>query len=288
MTPLPASESPVPSDVRDRKARFGELRAALSVAHRNAAPEAFVRVPEAPAGAPAAVAGAPADVLASGLGRLDAAIGGGFPRGAISTLEGGAGASAVALRLLARGTARGLAALVELPAGAGGRLLPAALAAAGIDLERLLVVAAADAAGVSRAVDILLRSAAFNVIVMPPVVLAQTVWTRLTSLAHRADCVLLVAGGDASPELRFFATLRVKLRPHRVRWSGGIGIFATLAGIDVEATVMKHKRAAPGKIAAFSCATFEGGPPLLALRDRILRPAAACDRGRDERRVLAG
>lgn len=243
-----------------RRASLQSLRAALSTGHRAASPAAFTCAEE--------------DLIRSGLGELDAALGGGFPRGIVATLEGppGSGRSALAARLLAGATSGGgLGALIESPAGPEGSFYPPALAAAGVDLQRLLVVPARDAAGVARAADILLRAAAFGVVVIPTVTLKATAWTRLASLAHRANVLLLALGTGASDELRYFASLRVRLQPSHVRWAGGEGLFCTLAGIAVEASVLKHKRAAPGKRARFVCTTFErGGVASEAFRERAL------------------
>jgi protein ImuA len=242
-----------------KREAFAGLRAALESGHRAATPEAFTLADEA--------------VVRTGFGELDAALGGGFPRGTIATLEGpaGSGRSAVAMRLLAAATAGGLGGLIESPAGNEGALYPPALAAAGIDLARLLVVAAQDPSAVARAADILLRSAAFGVVVIPAVTLGATVWTRLASLTHRAGALLIVLGVEASYELRYFASLRVRLRCERVRWAGETGIFNALAGAGAEATVLKHKRAAPGRRAHFARATFESeGVPFVVLREREL------------------
>jgi len=254
--------SPVPLD--QRRATLEGLRAALAAGHRAASPEAFILAEES--------------LVRTGLGTLDAALGGGFPRGVVATLEGaaGSGRSAVAARLLANATAGGgLAAVIEAPAGPEGSFYAPALAAAGVDLERLLVVRAPDAARIARAADILLRSAAFGVVVIPAVSLRATVWTRLASLTHRANALLLAVGSTASDELRYFASLRVRLQSSHVQFAGEGGLFCTVAGIGVEAAVLKHKRAAPGRRAHFSCATFErSGAPLCALRERTVENAA--------------
>lgn len=249
----------LPSSDRKREA-FDGLRAALSVAHRGASPAAFTLAEEA--------------VIRSGLGELDAALGGGFPRGVVATLEGapGSGRSAVLARLLATATAGGaIAALIESPLGPEGAFYPPALVAAGVDLDRLLVVHARDAVAVARAADILLRAAAFSVVAMPTVSLRAAVWTRLASLTHRANALLVAMGGGPSDELRYFASLRVRLEPARVRFAGDDGLFCTLAGLDIEASVLKHKRAVPGRRAHFTCTTFErAGAPLAATRVREL------------------
>ncbi len=248
-----------------RRAALDGLRAALSAGHRAASPEAFTLAEES--------------VVRSGLRELDAALGGGFPRGIVATLEGapGSGRSAVAARLLATATANGgLGALVEFANGPDGAFYPPALAAAGVDLERLIVVTATDAAGVARAADILLRAAAFGVVVIPAVSLRAQAWTRLASLTHRANALLVALGSEASDELRYFASLRIRLQASHVRWSGGDGLFCTLAGIGVDASVLKHKRAAPGKRAHFGCTTFEReGAPLGTLRERTLADISA-------------
>ncbi len=248
-----------------RRAALDGLRAALSAGHRAASPEAFTLAEES--------------VVRSGLRELDAALGGGFPRGIVATLEGmpGSGRSAVAARLLATATASGgLGALVEFSNGPDGAFYPPALAAAGVDLERLIVVTATDAAGVARAADILLRAAAFGVVVIPAVSLRAQAWTRLASLTHRANALLVALGSEASDELRYFASLRIRLQASHVNWSGGDGLFCTLAGIGVDASVLKHKRAAPGRRARFGCTTFErDGAPLGTLRERVLAETSA-------------
>jgi hypothetical protein len=252
---MPLSPSPDP-----RREAFAGLRASLAKSHGGAAPAAF----------------SPADgsLLRTGFPEIDAALGGGIPRGIIATLEGapGSGRSAFAARLLAGATwGGGLGALIESPAGPEGAFYPPALAAAGVALERLLVIPAHDTTGAARAADILLRSAAFGVVAIPMLALPAAAWTRLASLAHRANAVLLALGGEASDELRYFASLRVRLRPRAIRWAGAAGLFGALAGTALEATVLKHKRAAPGKRATFDCTSFEtGNLPVIALRERPL------------------
>ncbi len=240
-----------------RRVAFAGLRAALSAEQRSTAPEAFTLAEES--------------IVRSGLGDLDVVLGGGFPRSAIVTLEGatGSGRSAVAARLLATATANGgLGALIETPAGSEGAFYPPALAAAGVDLDRLLIVHANDAMAVARAADIVLRSAAFGVVVIPMITLRATAWTRLGSLTHHANAVLIVLGEAASDELRYFASLRVRVRAASVHFAGSQGLFCTLAGIGSEAIVLKHKRAVPGKHARFVCTTFEAGAPLGSVRER--------------------
>ncbi len=239
---------------------FAALRERLDLRHRETAAAAFVRSEEA--------------LLRTELEDLDRALGGGFPRGTIATLEGppSSGRSALAARLLAAATRRGLAALI------GVDLFPPALEAAGVRLERLLVVPVHEPAAVARAADIALRSQAFAVVVIPALPggrgTGAATWTRLASLAHRAGALLLAVGDEASAELRYFASLRLETAIERVRWNGPAGHCGELAGYDVRATVRKHKRAAPVGDALVRCESFENRPPLVDLRERALAEAA--------------
>jgi hypothetical protein len=249
-------ESPMPSD-----AAFADLRQALDHRFRDTTAAAFTLAQEA--------------VAASGIAAFDRILGGGFPRGTIGTLEGppSSGRTALAARLLAVATTRGLGAVV------GDALFPPALAAAGVRLERLLIVPTAEPLAAARAADILLRSGAFEVIVIPTLpssrATGSATWTRLASLAHRAGALLLALGNEASGELRYFATVRVETAIERVRWNGPSGHFGELAGYDVRATIRKHKRAAPGLSALIACTTFEDRAPFVALRERTLQNESA-------------
>ena len=143
-------------------------------------------------------------------------------------------------------------------------------------MQRLLVVPTSNDAGAARAADIVLRAGAFGVVVIPTLRLTAQAWTRLAGLAHRANALLLALGPAASDELRYFASVRLRLQSEGVRWNGGSGPFGLLAASDVSATVIKHKRAAPGKTAGFTTLTFEQtGPPLGALRAHALPRSGA-------------
>jgi hypothetical protein len=168
-----------------------------------------------------------------------------FPKGAISTLEGAAssGRSALAAHLLAEATRGGAGAIVSWRDDPGGSFFPPSLQKAGVVLERLLVVRVEKPLDVMRAADILLRSAAFRAIVIPAVSARAAVWSRLASLAHRANAVLVALGCDPCDELRYFASLRVDCALERIDWIGAPGPFRALAGYDVRLDVRKHKRA---------------------------------------------
>ena len=235
---------------------FAALRETLALRHREASAAAFALGDDA--------------VVRTDIAALDRILGGGFPRGTIVALEGtpSSGRSALAARLLAAATSRGLGALI------GDTLFPPALAAAGVKLERLLCVPVTEPVGAARAADIVLRSGAFAVVVIPALPSGRgtgsATWTRLASLAHRANALLVALGVEASSELRYFASVRVGTTIERVRWNGESGHLCELAGYDVRAVVQKHKRAAPGASALFPCTPFEPRPELVAIRERDL------------------
>jgi recombination protein RecA len=235
---------------------FAALRETLDQRHRDASAGAFTRGED--------------EVLRTGLAELDRILGGGFPRGTIAALEGApsSGRSALAARLLAVATSRGLGALI------GTELFPPALAAAGVRLERLMCVPVTDPVGAARAADIVLRSGAFGVVVIPALPSGRgtgsATWTRLASLAHRANTLLVALGVEASSELRYFASVRLETAIERVRWNGASGHLCELAGYDIRATVLKHKRSAPGASTIITCTPFEDRPTLVAIREREL------------------
>lgn len=238
---------------------FAALRERFDRRHRHTTAAAFALGDEA--------------LVRTGVDALDAALGGGFPRGTIGTLEGApsSGRSALAARLLAAATQRGLGAAV------GVDLFPPALAAAGVRLERLLIVRTGEPAEAARAADIVVRSGAFTVVVMPALPSGRgtgaATWTRLASLAHRANALLVALGDEASAELRYFASVRLETAIERVRWNGPSGLLGELAGFDVRAVVRKHKRAAPVGDALVRCEPFEDRPAPVDVRERELAAA---------------
>ena len=213
-------------------ASFAALRDALDVRFRTASPAAFVQ-PEG-------------TVLATGVASVDRALAGGFPKGAISTLEGppSSGRSALAARVLAVATrGGGAAALVE--SHSSGFIFPPSLEEAGVALGRLAIVRVRSPLDVIRATDIVLRSGAFKAIVIPIVSFRATAWSRLASLVHRAGTVLLAVGYTAPAELRYAAALRATCALRRIDWTGAPGPFRALAGYELDVRVDKHKRANP-------------------------------------------
>jgi hypothetical protein len=231
---------------------FAALRERLDREHREASAAAFALGDEA--------------LVRTGIAELDAAVGGGFARGTIASIEGppSSGRSTLAVRLLAAATRHGLGALIGID------LFPPALAAAGVRVERLLIVRVDEPVAVARAADIVVRSGAFTVVVIPALPsgarTGSAAWTRLAGLAHRANALLVAIGDEASAELRYFASLRVETSIERVRWNGRAGHCCELAGYDVRATVRKHKRAAPVGDALVRCDSFEDRPRFADVR----------------------
>lgn len=193
------------------------------------------------------VVAAASDAFATGFAELDRALGGGFPRGTLATLEGpgSSGRTAILAATLARATRKGLAAAVN-----DGSLYPPDLERAGVHLDRLFLVnvdAGTPATTKARCADIVLRSRSFSVVAMPAVPLRATVWSRLCGLAQKSGAVLF-ALGNASEELAYFASTRVRCAIDRVVWSGE-GVLCELGGYEINAHVVKHRRAAPGATA---------------------------------------
>jgi hypothetical protein len=79
--------------------------------------------------------------------------------------------------------------------------------------------------------------------------LRATVWSRLCGLAQKSGAVLFALAMNASNELAYFSSTRVRCAIDRVVWSGSGGVLCELAGYEVNAHVVKHRRAAPGAVA---------------------------------------
>jgi len=169
---------------------------------------------------------------------IDALLGGGLPSGALVTLEGAptAGCRSLAAALLAQATRRGLGAIID-----GGELYPPGLEAAGVRLDRLLIVPAGTPIGIARAADLLLRSRAARVVVMAATRLRAAVWMRLANLAQRAGVVLVVLTSRVSAELSAVATVCLSCRIERILCSGTRGLWSVFTGFDVKTELHKHK-----------------------------------------------
>jgi len=131
------------------------------------------------------------------------------------------------------------------------------------------------------------RSGAFTVVVIPTLPggrgTGSAMWTRLASLTHRANALLVALGDEASAELRYFASVRLETAIERVRWNGPSGHLGELAGYDVRAVVRKHKRAVPVGDALVRCDPFEDRPAPADVRERLIDVGA-----RPHRREIVG
>ncbi len=177
-------------------------------------------------------------VISSAIPALDRILGGGFPRGALVTLEGNAGRWSIAARLLAQVTRRALAAIVD-----DGGLYPPSLTLAGARLDRILIAPATTALATARAVDILLRSRACRLVLMSAPNLRAAVWARLATLAHRAGVLLIAIVERAAAPLAAAAALRLDCTLERLIVHGTRGLWCTFSGYEVMMRVRKHQRA---------------------------------------------
>jgi hypothetical protein len=201
-------------------------------------------------------------LIPSAIPGLDRLLGGGFPRGALLALEGQAGRWSIAARLLAQATVRGLAAVVD-----DGGLYPPTLAQAGVRLDRLLVVPASSALGVARAVDILVRSRACRVVLMPAVALRDAVWHRLAGLAHRSGVLLIAIADRAGTALSAAAGLRLHCVRERIVAHGSRGLWCGIVGYEIAAVLRKHKNARAGDSVRLRVVAAPDGA---ALRERAI------------------
>ena len=169
---------------------------------------------------------------------IDALLGGGLPCGSLVTLEGygTTGAHSLAAVLLAQATRNGLGAVID-----GGELYPPALEAAGVRLDRLLIVPAATPVRAARAADLLLRSRTTRVVVMTAMTLRAAVWTRLANLAQKAGAMLVVLTTRTIAELSAAATVCLSCRVERPVLTGTRGIWGVFTGFELRAELRKHK-----------------------------------------------
>jgi RecA/RadA recombinase len=150
----------------------------------------------------------------SGLPELDALLGGGWPRAALSELTGrrSSGRTSVLLATLARAARAGEAtALVD----AGGALDPRAAAACGVPLPRLLWIRCTPAQAL-KAVDLVLGAGGFDVLALdlgderPRVPTSTSSWVRLKHGAERQGTSVLIA--TPARAVGAFATAAVELQ----------------------------------------------------------------------------
>ena len=190
----------------------------------------------------------------TGIPSLDRALGPtGIPHGRLTEIFGDAssGKTTLAFALLAACTRRGdLGAYVDPE----NSLFAPAAEAAGIDLDRLIVVRPKAAQAVRRAADAIVRSGACAVVVLDTVsadALQTHHCARLVSQADRNGITLVALSRGESQPLASFASLRVRMRDLSPLWQPGSDGGGRLSGYSIVLDVAKSRMGAPGASAAF-------------------------------------
>lgn len=187
----------------------------------------------------------------TGIPELDALTGiGGLAAGRLSLLVGanGSGKRTIAQRHVVTATQSGATVYIDFRA----RLDPDFLARLGACLDRLLVVRPRTIAEGMDAARVLARAGASCLCLDFPSGESGGLDAQLPHLLHRiqdADCTLvLIHDAEVEDVIRYYASLIVQV--NRKRW-----VFhpdGDLAGIEVEAAVLKNRLAPPGRRARWT------------------------------------
>jgi len=190
----------------------------------------------------------------TGIPSLDLALGPtGIPHGRLTEIFGDAssGKTTLAFALLAACTRRGdIGAYVDPE----NSLFAPAAEAAGIDLDRLIVVRSKAEQALRRAADAIVRSGACSVVVLDGIsasALQTHHCARLVSQAERNGITLVALSRGESQPLASFASLRVRMRDLSPLWQSGSDGGGRLSGFRIVLEVAKSKMGAPGRSAAF-------------------------------------
>jgi hypothetical protein len=189
--------------------------------------------------------------LPTALPDLDAALGGGLPRGGVTELVGArsTGRTGLASRVMAGATRRGeTAAWVDLE----DALDPEALAAAGVLLSSLLWVRPRGRDDAFRATELLLGAGGFGLVALdlglrPPAAHrdGRAVWTRLARAAERTRSTLLVLA--PTRQAGSCAALGLEVLSRRALWSGGPGRRPLLDGVAARLAVARSRAGGIGR-----------------------------------------
>ncbi|HYM49297.1 MAG TPA: ATPase domain-containing protein [Candidatus Limnocylindrales bacterium] len=184
-------------------------------------------------------------VRSSGIPELDALTGiGGWPVGRLSLLAGenGSGKRTIAQRHVALASQEGATVYVDFRA----RLDPEFMHRLGACFERLLIVRPKTIKEGMEAARVLARAGAGSVCLDVPRD-AKGLDAELPHLLHRAqdaECsLLLVHDAEVEDVIRYYASVIVRVE--RRRWA--FHADGDLAGIEVEAAVLKNRMATPGR-----------------------------------------
>lgn len=187
---------------------------------------------------------APLPRLPTGLAALDAALGGGLPRGRVTELAGArsTGRTGLACQIAAAATHAGETIAWVDPEDA---LEPETAAAVGIALDRTLWVRPRGVADALRATEILLRAGGFGLVVLDLGAAPKRGgphWVRLAGAAEQTRTALLVVTPERT--VGTFAALGLTVTRRRVCWSGRPVL---LDGIDAHVTVARSRIGRPGR-----------------------------------------
>ncbi len=226
----------------------------------------------APLGAPPVAvpaAGAPSqrhdaaladDLAVTGVPALDAALGGGLPRGHLSEIVGGrsSGRTSVVCRALGAAAARDeLVALVDTC----DRFDPESAAAVGLDLSRLLWIReTGDATRALKAMNLVLQAGGFGLVVLDLSdvairtvrALPFTTWFRLARVVEASPTVALLVAAEHVARSSGGATIAMDpVRPDtpaarasltRARWAGGSDRARLLQGLATDPRIVGTRR----------------------------------------------
>ena len=248
--PLPQSENlakipPVLSSTAPRRERLASIQLPGTVRFGSAPTEPIRR-------------------LETGITALDAALGGGLPRGRVSELCGpfSSGKTSLALSLLAAATQRGEVVACVDPADA---LNPESIGRAGAVLERLLWVRPRSIVEALRGTELLLQASGFAVIVFDlgmrlPRSLGGHVWPRLARAAERSHTSLVILAPQRVTGS--VATLSLGVRARAPLWRRDV--WSLFEGIETVVVIERNKLGAPGSRVVVSLVEGVGGGPACA------------------------
>jgi RecA/RadA recombinase len=180
--------------------------------------------------------------LSSGVPELDAALGGGWPRGRLIELVGARSSGRMSIVVGALAAAQERGELVALVDGADA-FDPRSAAQAGVQLPRLLWVRPTEYVAALQAADRVLDAGGFGLVVaylcgMNGRVRGENAWARLAQRAERARAAVIVVGERA--QVGAFAAATLEARRGRAAWSG------LFDGAPTTVTVVRSKLGVAG------------------------------------------
>jgi hypothetical protein len=189
------------------------------------------------------------ETVSTGIPEIDAATGGGLPRGCLTEIYGSpsSGRTSLLASILARATGRHeFCALIDTEDGFD----PASAEAAGVNLSQVLWVRCGhNAEHALKAADLLIQGGGFGLVAMDlgdtPVSTARrismTSWFRLRRAVEHTQTVLIALA--LQPNARTCASLSLECARERVEWSGARFTSRLLRGFRVRATSTRRRKA---------------------------------------------